>query len=71
MRTHYTTENVQRKSRTDLQMTTRARKRTVNQGFLKIGVWNFGGLHGKEKLLREELKKATVVIAVIPETKRN
>ena len=36
---------------------------------MKIGVWNVRGLYGKEKLLHEELKKANVDIAVIPETK--
>ena len=39
-------------------------------GLMKIGVWNVRGLHGKEKLLQEELKKANVDIAVIPETKK-
>ena len=38
-------------------------------GLMKIGVWNVRGLHGKEKLLQEELEKANVDIAVIPETK--
>ena len=37
---------------------------------MKIGVWNVRGLYGKEKLLLEELKKAKVNIAVIPETKK-
>jgi len=37
---------------------------------MKIGVWNVRGLYGKEKLLQEELKKAKVDIAVIPETKK-
>jgi len=39
-------------------------------GLMKIGVWNVRGLYGKEKLLQEELKKANVDIAVIPETKK-
>jgi hypothetical protein len=52
-------------------MTTKARKRTMNQGFMKTGIWNVRGLYGKEKLLQEELKKANVDIAVIPEKKRN
>ena len=51
-------------------MTTKARKRTVNRGLMKIGVWNVRGLYGKEKLLQEELKKANVDIAVILETKK-
>ena len=51
-------------------MTTKARKRTMNPGLMKIGVWNVRGLNGKEKLLQEELKKANVDIAVIPETKK-
>jgi len=42
---------------TDLQMTTKARMRTMNPGSMKIGVWNVRGLYGKEKLLQEELKK--------------
>jgi exonuclease III len=33
-------------------------------------VWNVRGLYGKEKLLKEELIKANVDIAVIPETKK-
>ena len=37
---------------------------------MKIGVLNVRGLYGKEKLLQEELKKANVDIAVIPETKK-
>ena len=53
-------------------MTTKARKRAMNPGLMKIGVWNVRGLYGKEKLLQEELKKANVRvdIAVIPETKK-
>ena len=51
-------------------MTTKARKRTMSTGLMKICVWNVRGLYGKEKLLQEELKKATVVIAVIPESKK-
>jgi len=42
----------------------------MNPGLMKIGVWNVRGLYGKEKLLQEELKKANVDIAVIPETKK-
>ena len=38
-------------------MTTEAKKRTMNQGLMKIGIWNVRGLYGKEKLLQEELKK--------------
>ena len=41
----------------------------MNQGSIKIGVWNVGGLYVKEKLLQEELKKANAGKAVIPETK--
>jgi exonuclease III len=37
---------------------------------MKIGVWNVRGLYGKEKLLLDELKKADINIAVIPETKK-
>jgi len=51
-------------------MTTKARKRTMNPGLMKIVVWNVRGLYGKEKLLHEELKKANVDIAVVPETKK-
>jgi LPS sulfotransferase NodH len=69
LRTPYTTQNVQRKCRTDIQMTTKARKRTKNSGLTKIGVWNVRGLYGKEKLLQEELKKTNVDIAVIREKK--
>jgi len=60
LRTPYPTQNLQRKHRTDSQMTTKARKRTMNPGLMKIGVWNVRGLYGKEKLLQEELKKANV-----------
>jgi len=52
-------------------MTTKARKRTMNPGLMKIGVWNVRGLYDKEKLLQEELKKANVVTAVISERKSN
>jgi len=51
-------------------MTTEATKRTMYPGLMKICVWNVRGLYGKEKLLQEELKKANVDIAVIPETKK-
>ena len=51
-------------------MTTKARERTMNSGLMKISVWNVKGLYSKEKLLKEELKKAYVDIAVIPETKK-
>jgi exonuclease III len=51
-------------------MTVEARKRTMNPGLMKIGVWNVRGLYGKEKLLQEELDKANVDIAVIRETKK-
>ena len=51
-------------------MTSKARKRTMNTGLMKIGVWNVGGLYGKKELLQEELKKADVDKAVIPETKK-
>jgi len=70
LRTPYTTQNLQRKRRTEKQTTTKARKRTKKSGLRKIGVWNVRGLYGKEKLLQEELKKANVDIAVIPETKK-
>jgi hypothetical protein len=43
----------------------------MNPGLMKIDVWNVRGLYGKEKLLQEELKKANVYTAVIPETKKN
>jgi len=71
LRTPYPTQNLQRKHRTDSQMIAIARKRTMNPGLMKIGAWNVRGLYGKEKMLQEELKKANVDIAVIPETKRN
>jgi len=70
LRTHYPTQNLQRKHRTDSQMTTKARRRTMNTGLMKIGVWNVRGLYGKEKLLQEEFKKSNVDIAVIPETQK-
>ena len=38
-------------------MRTKARKRTMNPGLMKISVWNVRGLYGKEKLLKEEFKK--------------
>ena len=62
LRTPYTTQDLQRKRRTDLQTTTMPRKRTKNSGLMKIGVWNVRGLNGKEKLLQEELKKANIYI---------
>ena len=71
LRTPYPTQSLQRKHRTDSQMTTKARKRTMNPGLMKIGVWNVRGLYDKEKLLQEELKKANVVTAVISERKSN
>jgi len=40
LKTPYLTPKLQRKHRTDLQMTTKAKKRTMNSGLLKIGVWN-------------------------------
>jgi hypothetical protein len=70
LRTPYTTQNLQRKHRTYIRMTTKARKRTKFSGLTKIGIWNVRGLYGKEKLLHEELKKENVDIAVIPETKK-
>jgi len=70
LRTPYPTQNLQRKHRTDSQMTTKVRKRTINPGLMKIGIWNIRGLYDKEKLLQEELKKGNVDIAVIPETKK-
>jgi len=57
LRTHYSTQKLQRKHRTDLQMTTKARKRTMYPVLMEIGVWNVRGLYVKEKLLQEELKK--------------
>ena len=42
----------------------------MNPGLMKIGIWNVRDLNGKGKLLQEELKKANVDIAVIPETKK-
>jgi len=42
----------------------------MNSGLMKISVWNVKGLYSKEKLLKEELKKAYVDIAVIPETRK-
>jgi len=45
-------------------MTTKARKRAINPGVMKIGAWNVRGLYGKENLLQEELK-SNVDIAVI------
>jgi len=57
LRAPYPTQNLHRKNKTDLHMTTKARKRTMNPGLMKIGVWNVRGLYGKEKLLLKELKK--------------
>ena len=37
---------------------------------MTIGVWDVRDLYGTEKLLQEELKKANVDIAVIPEKKK-
>jgi len=71
LRTPYPTQNLRRKHWTDSKMTTKASKRTMNPGLMKIGVWNVRGLNGKEKLLQEEIKKANVDIALIPEQKRN
>jgi len=70
LRTPYQTQNLQRKQRTDSQMTTKARKRTMNTGLMKIGIWDVRDLYGKEKLLQGELKTANVDIAGIPETKK-
>lgn len=42
----------------------------MNSGKLKIAVWNVRGLYSKEKILQEELKRAKVDIAIIPETKK-
>ena len=50
-------------------MITKARKRTMIPGLMKIGVWNVRGLYGKEKLPQEGLKTANVDITGIPETK--
>ena len=47
LRTTYTAQNLQRKHKTDSQMTTKVRKRTMNTGLMKIGVWNVRGLYGK------------------------
>jgi len=52
LRTPYQTQNLQRKYRTDPQMTTKARNWTIILGLMEIGVWNFRGLYGKEKLLQ-------------------
>jgi len=57
LRTRYPTQNLQRKHRTDLHMTTKERKRTINPSLMKVGVWNVRGLYGKENLLQEELIK--------------
>jgi len=65
LRTLYPTQNLQKESRTDSQITTKARERTMNTGLMKIGVWNVRRLNEKEKLLYEELKKANVDTAVI------
>jgi len=51
LRTPYPIQNLQRKHRTDSQMTTKSRKMTMNPGLMKIAVWNVRGLYGKEKLL--------------------
>jgi len=53
LRTPHPTQKLQRKHRTDLQMTTKARKRTMNSGLMKIGVWDVIGLYGKQKLLQK------------------
>jgi len=53
LRTPYPTQNLQRKHRTDSQMTTKARKRTMNPGLMKIGVWNVRGLYGKEQKIQK------------------
>ena len=42
----------------------------MNPGLMKIGVWNVRCLHGKKKLLQEELKKENEDIAVMQETKK-
>jgi hypothetical protein len=70
LRTPYPTQNLQRKQRTDLQVTTKARKKKMNSGVMKIGIWKVRGIYGKEKPLQEELKKANVDIAVMQGTKK-
>jgi hypothetical protein len=68
LRTPYPTQNLQTKHRTDLQMTTKAKERTMNSSLIKIGVWNVRGLYGKKKLLQKKVKKSNVDIVVMPET---
>ena len=51
VRTPYPTQNLQRKHRTDSQVTIKARKKTMNTRLMEIGVWNVRGLYGKGKLL--------------------
>jgi len=45
LRTPYPTQNLQRKHRTDSQVTTKVRKRTADPGLMKIGVWNVRGFN--------------------------
>jgi len=53
LRTSYTTQNLQRKHRTDSQLTTKARKRTMSTGLMKIGIRSVGGLYGKRNCYRK------------------
>ena len=70
LRTPYPTQNLQRKHRTDSQMPTKARKRTMNPGLMKIGGWNVRVYMAKRNCCRKNYKKANVDIAVIPERKK-
>jgi len=60
VRTPYATQNLQRKHRTDLRITTKGRKSTMNTGLMKISVLNVRGLYGREKLLQGELKNISL-----------
>jgi hypothetical protein len=57
LRTPYPTQDLRRQNRTDLQMTTKARKRTMKPGLMKIGVWMSEVYMAKRKCCRKNLKK--------------
>jgi exonuclease III len=66
----FQTQKLQENSQTASTKTTNTRNRNVNQGMMKLAVWNVRGIYCKEQQLEKELTRANVDIAIIPETKK-
>jgi exonuclease III len=65
----FRTQKLQEHSRTASTKTINTSNRNMNQGMMKLAVWNVRGIYSKQQL-EKELTRADVDFAIVPETKK-